>query len=536
VYYLAAPQEVFFALANRVKYRQEMLNDDAVLATGIKDIWKAILERDNISDNDYLPDLQKDIEFVKTHYPEKYDVFVSLLWRDIQHYVISDQVEWLLENSNAKGGYNQNNFTVYNTKVEDLRDVKNIAEEMQRFLAMLKKTFPDANYYINISLGSNETQVVWHALSQAGYLPNNTTFLQTYDDKTSTQHPRFKSFSIKEVSVDIFKKIVPLNIFEGTKSDKRKIANLKMKVFINNGFSTLILGERGTGKSKLANDNSTNKKFVSANCAAFDDDSKAESELFGYKKGAFTGAINDKEGLFQAANGGVLFLDEIHNLSKRVQEKLMKALQTDDRGFFSIRRLGDNEEKLIRCTIIFATNRTVDELRESYLHEDFFDRIAQNIIEIPPLRETAEDREADWKKIWAQLHFGKESDAPNDSNLMTWLRALPLYGNFRDLQKIAIYYRNYDNFTEELKALLPQKNAFDYTKAEFNKLQSKAIKSYFDTQKSIKDMEADFKKDLANWCIDTFGTAQKAVEHFTKKGDKTTSETIYRWRKSKLNL
>ena len=102
---------------------------------------------------------------------------------------------------------------------------------------------------------------------------------------------------------------------------------------------------------------------MTVNCGAIPEN-LLESELFGHVKGAFTGAYSDKKGLLEEANGGVLFLDEIHHLSKMVQAKLMKALQTDKDNNMSIRRIGSNKETKIKCRLVFATNRTINELKK----------------------------------------------------------------------------------------------------------------------------------------------------------------------------
>ena len=117
----------------------------------------------------------------------------------------------------------------------------------------------------------------------------------------------------------------------------------------------------------------------------------------------------------------------------------MKTLQTDEENRMSIRRLGDTKEIKISCRLIFATNRTIAELKKDLL-PDFYDRIVQHVITIPALRETEEDRVDDWKKIWNNLKFKGNPPVPTDNNLIKWLKSLQLYGNYRDLQKIAIYY------------------------------------------------------------------------------------------------
>ncbi|GHU68659.1 hypothetical protein FACS189413_06090 [Bacteroidia bacterium] len=215
-------------------------------------------------------------------------------------------------------------------------------------------------------------------------------------------------------------------------------------------------------------------KIIEADCASFSDDNTAESELFGYKEGTFTGGLKEgKNGLFVEANGGILFLDEIHNLSKLVQSKLMKAIQTDKNDFMYIRKLGSTESTKIKCKLIFATNKTVAELRDILL-PDFYDRIVQHVVELPPLRYTKEDRETDWENTWKYL-FDKIKPMPNvpqEIELLNWLKELKLYGNYRDLQKIVMYYNAFNQFDDETKALIEEQSPFEYAKNAYTKYHS----------------------------------------------------------------
>lgn len=533
VYYLTASQSVFNEVSNRIKYRAEMPEDEVIIETGIKTVWSSLLLSEDIKNPDYLPDLQKDIDFVRCHYPEQYNKFMETLWRDIQHYQIKDQIKWFCEFSTIKDLYHEK-FHEYDTGINALRNPQEIIQSVEIFIASIIKNHPDATLYINISLGSAETQVVWHALSQAGILPSDTHFIQTYDSKNQGNDRRFNPFFIKEIPVNLFEKLGSHPIYIKPQSEKRKIADSLMKHFINSGFSILIFGERGVGKSHLARKyNKNNLNFKDINCASFADDTMAESSLFGYEKGAFTGAYEKTNGLFQQAKGGILFLDEIHHLSKRVQEKLMKAIETDENNDFSITRLGGAKPEKIKCTLIFATNRSIPELREK-LHEDFFDRIAQNCIYLPSLRESEKDRQEDWKMIWKQMNFGEMEDAPSEKGFIQWLRSLPLYGNFRDLQRIALNYHNFMKFDTELKKLLGFKSAFEFTKSEFEKINFQSLIFHeFSPEKSIAETELQFKSSFANWAISYFGSARKAAEYFQKKGDKTTPETLYRWKNAR---
>lgn len=152
----------------------------------------------------------------------------------------------------------------------------------------------------------------------------------------------------------------------------------------------LLLGETGTGKEMLARaihraSQRADRAFVPVNCAALPRE-LVESELFGYRKGAFTGALVDHPGLFQAADGGTLFLDEIAEMPQAAQAKLLRAL---DEG--EVRRVGETAAEQVNVRLLSASNRQAPELRGAALREDFFFRISTIVIEVPPLRQRRED-------------------------------------------------------------------------------------------------------------------------------------------------
>ncbi len=158
------------------------------------------------------------------------------------------------------------------------------------------------------------------------------------------------------------------------------------------GESTiLITGESGTGKELIARaihetSQRRDKPFVSINCGAFPE-TLLESELFGYMKGAFTGALANKKGLFEAADGGSIFLDEIGDMTPAMQVKLLRVLQ--DRR---LRPLGGTQEVPADVRVITATNRDLESrIRQGLFREDLFYRIAVINIHLPPLRERTED-------------------------------------------------------------------------------------------------------------------------------------------------
>jgi DNA-binding NtrC family response regulator len=156
-------------------------------------------------------------------------------------------------------------------------------------------------------------------------------------------------------------------------------------------ISILVEGESGTGKELVAHyihqkSNRADKPFVKVNCAAIPEQ-LLESELFGHVRGAFTGALKDRQGRFEMADSGTIFLDEIGELPSSIQSKLLRILQTKD-----FERVGENVTRKVDVRVISATNRNLDEaLKEGSFREDLFYRLNGVRVKLPPLRERPED-------------------------------------------------------------------------------------------------------------------------------------------------
>jgi len=200
--------------------------------------------------------------------------------------------------------------------------------------------------------------------------------------------------------------------------------------------TVLISGESGTGKELIARaihyNSGRRGKFVSINCGALPE-TLLESELFGHERGAFTGAIREKRGLFQEADRGTIFLDEIGETSTAMQIKLLRVLQ--DR---LVRKVGSNVETLVDVRVIAATNRDLNEsIRNGTFREDLFYRINVIPIALPPLRQRREDIPLLVDHFIAK--YSKNMGVPLRRISADAMRALDKYqwaGNVRELENV----------------------------------------------------------------------------------------------------
>ncbi|SHO51814.1 sigma-54-dependent Fis family transcriptional regulator [Desulfopila aestuarii] len=178
--------------------------------------------------------------------------------------------------------------------------------------------------------------------------------------------------------------------FSARSATMRKVIDLAKKI-ADVESTVVISGESGVGKEKIArliHDQSPRSKqpFIAVNCGAFTE-TLLESELFGYIKGAFTNATSDRTGLFEAANGGTIFLDEIGDMPYAMQVKLLRVLQERE-----VRRIGESRARPIDVRILAATNRNLaDDVENGRFRQDLYYRLRVIELKIPPMRERVED-------------------------------------------------------------------------------------------------------------------------------------------------
>lgn len=221
--------------------------------------------------------------------------------------------------------------------------------------------------YLSKPFGLDDLDVLLRRTSKAIVLEKENTFLKRQLSEQNRTKPLIGNSSGLQEVKRLIARIAP--------SDK----------------PVLILGESGTGKELVARaihaqSGLSDRPLVVINCAALPE-SLLESELFGHEKGAFTGAVDSKPGLFEIADGGTLFIDEFGELAGGLQAKLLRVLEDG-----SMRRIGSTKERKVKVRLIAATNRDLGkEVSEGRFREDLFYRVNVLSIKIPPLRERTED-------------------------------------------------------------------------------------------------------------------------------------------------
>jgi two-component system response regulator HupR/HoxA len=198
--------------------------------------------------------------------------------------------------------------------------------------------------------------------------------------------------------------------------------------------TVLVEGETGTGKELVARaihaaGPRRDRLFVPVNCAALSE-GVLESELFGHRRGAFTGAIEDRKGLFEVASGGTLFLDEISETAPALQAKLLRVLQENE-----VRPVGESRARTVDARVIVATNRDLAaEVKAGRFREDLYYRLRVFPIRLPPLRERPEDIPLLTRHLLRRLAVQMKRPVPEPTDeTLALLRRYPFPGNVREL-------------------------------------------------------------------------------------------------------
>ncbi|WP_439490540.1 sigma 54-interacting transcriptional regulator [Algoriphagus sp.] len=331
-----------------------------------------------------------------------------------------------------------------------LDDVINVPEIISKLTPLLTELI-DQEVEAFISPGTPAMQTAWYLLGTT--FRSNFKIFQTRAGKYTTDGKQ------ERIYIDLDSDVFPANVTAAQRvlddgkpvtgngikitESLKPIYTKAAKIAQTDKVGALILGENGTGKENLAkyiHDNSTrsNKLFLAINCAAYSDE-LLRSELFGYEKGAFTGANEKKKGLLEVANGGTVLLDEIGDISPKMQVSLLRVLQEN-----KIQPVGATKEIDINVRVIAATNRNLEEFCEAEKFRwDLFYRLAVTTLHLPALRNRGGDEIGEmihhFNEIVAQK-FPEKKILKISSEVMKKLRTYGYKGNIRELQNLFIQF------------------------------------------------------------------------------------------------
>lgn len=299
--------------------------------------------------------------------------------------------------------------------------------------------------HVNVSPGTPAMHSVWLLLHAGGAFPSDTRLWSSQrEGRDGTVRIDPVEFPISTYLAEIRESAAlraPVAQYDPeAKSPARRAALEDLIRYAGvAGAPLLVLGERGTGKTRLVETLVASIKrrgnVVTVPCGALDS-TLAESELFGHVKGAFTGAESVRKGLLGNADGGILFLDEVQDLPLGVQRKLIRFLQDRRRRY---RQVGADKEMSVDVEVVCASNAPIAELSKR-LAPDLFDRLSHLIVTLPPLRDCREDLPDDWARVWRELRVTTAVPLapPQHRMLVEAFASHPLPGNLRDLQRLAV--------------------------------------------------------------------------------------------------
>lgn len=424
--------------------------------------------------------------------------------------IIVNQVIYLIqEQSNVPADVKDIEFEVIKASIKDPSSHKEIYDFVSSNVIPAVQGF--SNLHINVSPGTPAMHSVWLIFHAGGRFPFDTKIW------SSQFNPQTKRNSISEVEFPITTYLSEINKLiksnpqvalyrPDSQSLKRREALEELKRYANvPNAPLLILGERGLGKTRLVEtfiSQVKGKDVVALPCGGLDS-TIAESMLFGHRKGAFTGAENQRSGLLKSADKNILFLDEVQDLPVDIQRKLVRILQ-DDKHLF--RPMGSDSEESSEFELVCASNLSIAKLRDKLDH-DFYDRISHFQVEIPPLRECRDDLTEDWANVWNEMRRDSNipETAPWNFTLKQALNSNSLSGNLRSLQKLALLMMAWFDLGE-INAT--QKAISLWEKGQIDS--DLPAKQYFG-EGTRDERILWFKQKLATWAKETFGTWKNAA-------------------------
>ena len=342
-------------------------------------------------------------------------------------------------------------------KSEDPTDHHAILEFLRKLMPKIRNSYPARELVIHVSPGTPSMQTIWILMGTTGLIEAPFQLVKSYRERERRGR---RSVVPVELNIETFYKAyraaeprqvaseeqgllwdpkdLRTEVMQRLFAEARRFAQIKVPV--------LLLGERGTGKTTLARWLRINSPFRNKNidqewpavaCGQYTSEI-LRSELFGYVRGAFTGAHKDTDGLLVKADGDTLFLDEIGDLSRDNQRRLIKALE--EKTYYPI---GDTKPRKSDFRLLAATNLEQDELHKR-LDPDFFDRISYLTLRLPPLREIADELHWLWPHAYQSAITRAGADKQraqfaqsHHDHIVAKLKRHPLPGNMRDLFRVA---------------------------------------------------------------------------------------------------
>ncbi|MBZ0180295.1 MAG: sigma-54 dependent transcriptional regulator [Melioribacteraceae bacterium] len=326
--------------------------------------------------------------------------------------------------------------------INDPIDITEIKDKLFKFLSKHRKDDID----VFISPGTGMMQIAWFLLHLSSIATTNLIQGRKASESKSNK-PEFFSIDVEKSSIP-YSAVLRQVYDENLKSDYVVGESIKVvyerarKIALTDNARVLIRGESGTGKEYLAryiheNSSRSNKPFIAVNCSALHDE-LLESRLFGHKRGSFTSAVQDHIGFFESADGGTIFLDEIGDISPRLQQSLLRVLQNGE-----IQPIGYTKNKSVDVRIISATNQPLEKLcSEGKFRWDLYYRINVTELELPPLRERSKNDLEDLIKLFIQrkaAYFNKPILKFNKAAKQK-LFSYDFPGNIRELENLIEHF------------------------------------------------------------------------------------------------